>query len=93
MILPPGRRRQAWLANIEGMLREASGDRVLPFHRGATREYADIAAAHRAAGSAVATVDCPIAAIARSRGMAVATRDVRGFGDIGIEVIDPWAIA
>ena len=28
--------------------------------------------------------------LARSRGMAVATRNVGDFSDIGIEVIDPW---
>ena len=31
-----------------------------------------------------------IAAIARSRGMAVATRNVRDFEDMGIDVFNPW---
>ena len=44
-ILPAGRRRQTLLADIEGMLREAFGDRVLPFDKAAVREYADIASA------------------------------------------------
>ena len=37
------------------------------------------------------TADCQIAAIAHSRAMTVATRNVRDFEDIGIEVVDPWA--
>ena len=53
--------------------------------------YADIASARRAAGRPVPTADCQIAAIARWRGMAVATRNVRDFVDMGIDVIDPWA--
>ena len=41
----------------------------------------------------VAPADCQIAAIARARGMAVATRNVRDVEDMGIEVVDPWADA
>lgn len=92
-ILPPGRRRQALLADIEGMLRDAFGDRVLPFDGGAAREYADIAAARRSAGRSVAPADCQIAAIARSRGMTVATRNVRDFEDIGVDIVNPWTTA
>ena len=47
----------------------------------------------RAASLTVPPTDCQIAAIARSRGMAVATRNVRDFENIGIEVIDPWTAA
>ncbi len=92
-ILPPGRRRRALLANIEGMLRDAFGDRVLPFDREAACEYADIAAGRRSAGRPVAPVDCQIAAIARSRRMTVATRNVRDFGDTGVNVVNPWTAA
>ncbi len=86
-ILPPGRRRQALLADIEGMLRDAFGDRVLPFDREAACEYADIAAERWSAGRPVAPVDCQIA---RSRGMTVATRNIRDFGDTGVNVVNPW---
>ena len=47
----------------------------------------------RSAGRPVAPADCQIAAIARSRAMAVATRNVRDFEDIDIDVVDPWAAA
>ncbi len=92
-ILPVGRRRENLLADIEGMLREAFGERVLPFDRAAAREYADIAAARRVAGRSVAPADCQIAAIARSRGMVVATRNVRDFDDIGVDIVNPWTVA
>ncbi|MCY3611121.1 MAG: type II toxin-antitoxin system VapC family toxin [Gemmatimonadetes bacterium] len=90
-ILPAGRRRDRLLLQIEGMLREAFADRVLPFDSDAARAYANIAARRRAAGRHVAVADCQIAAIAASRGMAVATRNVRDFEDMGIEIVDPWA--
>ena len=89
-MLPAGRRKDALAAAIEGILQEDFRDRILPFDSGAARAYADIAAAHRAAGRAVAPVDCQIAATARFRGMAVAPRNVRHFAGIGIEIVDPW---
>ncbi len=92
-VLPAGRRRTALASAIEAILREDFTDRVLPFDREAARDYADIAAMRRAAGRTVPPADCQIAAIARSRGMAVATRNVRDFENIGIEVIDPWTAA
>ncbi|MCE2482232.1 MAG: PIN domain-containing protein [Alphaproteobacteria bacterium] len=66
---------------------------MLPFDREAAREYADIAAASRSAGRPVAPADCQIAAIARSRGMTVATRNIRDFEDIGIDIVNPWTAA
>ncbi len=92
-ILPEGRRRETLVSDIEAMLRDAFEDRVLPFDSAAARAYAEIAAARRAAGRPVAPADCQIAAIALSRGMAVATRNVRDFKDMAIEVVDPWTAA
>jgi predicted nucleic acid-binding protein len=36
-------------------------------------------------------MDAQIAGIARSRGAAIATRNVRDFQDCGVELIDPWS--
>ena len=92
-ILPAGRRQTALASAIEAILREDFVDRILPFDSGAAQEYADIAAARPSAGRPFAPADCQIAAIARSRGMAVATRNVRDFEDIEVEVVDPWTVA
>ena len=92
-ILPTGLRRETLISDIERMLGEAFDGRVLPFDSGAARAYADIAAKRRSAGRPVGAADCQIAAIARSRRMALATRNVRDFDNVGIEVVDPWAAA
>ena len=92
-ILPLGRRRETLVSDIERMLRDAFEDRVLPFDSEAARVYANIAAMRRFTGRSVPPADCQIAAIARSRGMAVATRNVRDFEGIDIEVVDPWTAA
>ena len=67
--------------------------RILPFDSEAARAYAEIAADRRRAGRPIGEADCQIAAIAQSRGMAVATRNVRDFEDMAIEIVDPWTAA
>lgn len=89
-ILPGGRRRDALEHAIEGILTEEFRDRILAFDSAAARAYAAIAAGRRAAGRPISQFDCQIAAIARARGAAVATRNLGDFDGCGIEVIDPW---
>ena len=92
-ILPAGRRRESLVSDIERMLGDAFDGRVLPFDSRAARAYADIAGIRRSADRTVSPADCQIAAIARSRDMAVATRNVRDFDDIDIEIVNPWTTA
>lgn len=89
-IMPAGRRRSAVEAAIETMLREDFAGRVLPFDSDAARGYAAIAADRRAAGHPIALADAQIAAIARSRSMAVATRNTGDYTDVGVDLLDPW---
>ncbi|MDE0150016.1 MAG: type II toxin-antitoxin system VapC family toxin [Rhodospirillaceae bacterium] len=89
-ILPVGRRRNSLEASITRWLNLGFAERILPFDSAAARAYAEIAAVRRFAGRPIGETDCQIAAIARCRGMAVATRNVRDFADIGVEAIDPW---
>ena len=89
-IMPPGKRRDGLSAGLDRMMETGFANRVLPFDSGAARVYAGIAAARRQRGRPIAQADCQIAAIARSRGMAVATRNIRDFEDMGIEIFDPW---
>ena len=89
-IMPAGRRRDALASEIEAMLHDDFADWILPFDSGAARAYAEIAASRRAIGRPAAEADCQMAAITQSRGMALATRNVRDFQDMGVNVIDPW---
>ena len=75
---------------IEGILREDFAGRVLPFDSAVARVYAEFASGRRRGGRPIGEADCQIAAIARSGGMAVATRNVGDFEDIEIMVVDPW---
>jgi len=54
-------------------------------------EFARIVASRNAAGRPIAQFDAMIAATARSRQAAVATRNTTDFSHSGIPVINPWA--
>jgi toxin FitB len=89
-LLPDGKRRRSLTSVVSAIFAEDLVDRVLPFDSAAAREYAAIAAARRLAGRPISQADAQIAAIARSRGAAVATRNVEDFAGCGITVIGPW---
>ena len=89
-ILPAGARRDRLRNEVDGMLREDFRGRILPFDSASAQAYAVIASARRAGGHPINHADCQIAAIARSRGASVATRDINDFLGSGIDIINPW---
>ena len=89
-LLPDGRRRQSLEAVIIQLLATQFAGRILPFDSAAAREFADIAAARRRAGRPIGEADGRIAAIVRSRGAMLATRNVSDFNGCGIIIVDPW---
>ena len=89
-ILPTGRRRTSLAEAIDAVLEEDFRGRILPFDTTAAQAYAAIAATRRAAGRPISQFDCQIAAIARIRQAALATRNTVDYEDCEIEVIDPW---
>ena len=90
-ILPAGRRRERISAAVESMLEGEFARRILPFDSHAARLYAEIGAQRRAAGRPISHADCQMAAIARCRGAAIATRNAADFEGCGVEVVNPWA--
>lgn len=87
--LPKGKRKDKLADALDGVM-TVFADRILPFDVDAARCYADLAVKARAAGKGFPTPDGYIAAIAASKGFAVATRDASAFLAAGVEVIDPW---
>lgn len=88
--LPAGRRRTALEAAITRIFETHFAGRVLPFDSVAALEYARLAAKRRLAGKPMSQADAQIAAIARSRGAGLATRNTADFADCDLDVIDPW---
>ena len=89
-LLPGGRRRDRLIRAIDAMIAEDFADRVLPFDSDAAVAFAAIFLDRRAAGRPISFPDCQIAATARARGAAIATRNVGDFQGCGVPVIDPW---
>ena len=90
LLLPAGRRRNALETAAEAMFGEDFRGRVLPFGSKEAQPYARIAAERRRAGRPISNFDAQIAAIARSAGAAIATRNVTDYDACGVEVINPW---
>jgi toxin FitB len=87
--LPAGKRRDLLSKAFDGLLGFLK-NRVLAFDLPAARQYADLAAAAPATGRGFPTPDGYIAAIAKSNGFSVASRDTAPFKAANIDVINPW---
>lgn len=90
-ILPAGVRRRSLADAVERMFGNLFAGRVLPFDSPAARAYAEMYSSRRASGRPLALADGQIAAIARARDMAVATRNTADFEALGVELVNPWA--
>ncbi|NKC16591.1 MAG: PIN domain-containing protein [Gammaproteobacteria bacterium] len=88
--LPPGARRTALAATFDAFLRRAFAGRVLPFDFEATRHYGALMSTRRALGAPMSIADAQIAATAKANGFAIATRNVAGFCDCGLDIVDPF---
>ena len=84
-----GRRKQILLAAADEIF-SAFADQVLPVDTAAAEHYAVIASSRERAGKPIAGFDALIAAVCRSHGATLATRNVSDFEGTGIEIIDPW---
>ena len=89
-LLPEGQRRLGLWAAALAIFDEDFSGQVLSFDSGAADAYAEIAANRRSAGKPISQFDAMIAAISRSRGASLATRNVRDFANCGITVVNPW---
>ena len=90
-LLPYGRRRRGLSEAATRVFNTLFAGRILVFDSDAANIYAEIFAQRHAAGRPISQADCQIAAIARSREAAIATRNVTDFEGVGVELIDPWA--
>ncbi len=82
--------RKIQLTNAMATLRLRFEDRFVPFDIAAADAHGWLRARMKRQGVALPEIDCQIAAIAISRGAKLATRNVKDFVLIGVELIDPW---
>ena len=90
LLLPAGRRRRALEEAARAMFAEDFEARILGFGSDAALPYAQIASDRRRAGRAISHFDAQIAAVARTTGAIVATRNAEDFDGCGVTVVNPW---
>lgn len=88
--LPAGRRRNTLEEQAIAMFSIDFNGRVLPFDGEAADAYGTVAAYRRSIGRPISQLDAQIAAIALSLGASLATRNVRDFEHLDLDVINPW---
>ncbi len=89
-ILPAGKRRVQLKDRFEQFIARAFARRILAFDESAARAYGDVMGLRKEIGRPMSVPDGQIAAIARSNGFAIATRNVGDFEECGIDLIDPF---
>jgi predicted nucleic acid-binding protein len=87
--LPDGKRKELLRTTASGAF-AAFGDQVLPFDAGAAAHYATIVATRDQLGHPINGFDAQIAAICRTNGGGLATRNTKDFEHTGIDLTDPW---
>ena len=88
--LPIGARRRGLQSRWDSLLADGFGGRILGLDKDAATMYGELFAQRQRAGRSIGAFDLLISAIARVRGLDVATRNVRDFKDCGVNVINPW---
>lgn len=90
-LLPPSRRRNALEEAFVTMLRDDLSGRIAAFDSAAADEAAALAARRQRRGRPVDLRDTQIAGIALARRASLATRNVRHFDGLNVNVVNPWA--
>lgn len=85
-----GRQRDLLMARYQRIV-EQFRSQIFSFDLRAAEAFADILVARAKAGAQIQSNDAQIAAIARTRNAAIATRNVSDFEGCGVTLIDPWA--
>ena len=89
-LVPEGKRRDRLEQAAHTAFETYFRGRILPFDSEAADAFAPLAAGRRQAGRPISQADAQIAAIARSRGAELATRNVPDFEGCGVEIVNPW---
>ena len=90
-ILPQGNRREMLAERFEQFVATAFEQRILSFDENAARIYGEVMDYRRGIGRPISSLDGQIAAIARSRDFAVATRNIKDFEECQLNLIDPFS--
>ena len=89
-IKPSGQRKNILSERFNLFIKKAFEQRVLSFNESAAVHYSEIMAYRKELGQPMSLPDGQIAAIARSKNLNVATRNIRDFTNCGLSLINPF---
>ncbi|HMD20976.1 MAG TPA: type II toxin-antitoxin system VapC family toxin, partial [Alloacidobacterium sp.] len=88
--LVPGKRRTLVESWLEMELQARFAGRILPIDVAVADRWGELAAAVRAKGAALSTVDGLLAATAFHHNLTIVSRNVRDFAHAQVPVFNPW---
>lgn len=89
-LLPDGKRREFLAERFEQFIAQAFEQRILSFDEAAARAYSGIMWHRKALGRPISVTDGQIAAIAKTRGFTIATRNIKDFEESQIALVNPF---
>ncbi|HEY6577867.1 MAG TPA: type II toxin-antitoxin system VapC family toxin [Rhizomicrobium sp.] len=89
-LMAHGRRRRQLTEAFVRLQEKTLQGRILPFDRESAERSAEFSAKRRLAGRPVEFRDVETAGIAAARGATLATRNIRDFDGMGIDIVNPW---
>ena len=89
-VLPKGNRRSTLENAFDRSIKESFMHRILFFDDEAAHFYSKIMGERKKLGRPMSILDGQIAAIARTHGSAIATRNINDFENCGLQLINPF---
>ncbi len=90
-VMPKGKRRRMLGERFHQFVASAFEQRILSFDGDAAQRYGEIMGHRKEIGRPISSLDGQIAAIARSQGGSVATRNIKDFEECQIELVNPFS--
>lgn len=88
--MPVGRRRRGLAEALARLVTHEFEGKILSFDASAAVEFGPMMATRQRSGRRGSVIDVQIAAVAWIHEAAIATRNVRDFELLGLQVINPW---
>lgn len=91
--LAEGKRRQRLADSLDRLVTSEYLAGVFAFDLASAMEYGIVEATAEHRGANISVADAQIAAVCRVRGAALATRNVKHFSGLGVELVNPWGFS
>jgi predicted nucleic acid-binding protein len=88
--LADGRRRQRLADSLDRLVTREYLAGIFTFDLASAMEYGVLVAEAEHSGASISIADAQIAAVCRVRGAGLATRNVKHFAGLGLELVNPW---